>query len=163
MTDPYDLKRFVTAQAPVYADALAELRTGRKRTHWMWFVFPQLRGLGSSPTALRYSIGSLDEARAYLAHPLLGARLRESTKIVATSRASTLHALFGSPDDVKMISSATLFALADAGETNVFRATLARWSVSWRRVRRTAMPTRRSAPSRARKWRDPSRFRYRAY
>jgi uncharacterized protein (DUF1810 family) len=128
MTDPYDLARFVDAQAPIYADALLELRAGRKRSHWMWFVFPQLRGLGSSPTAQRYAIVSLDEARAYLEHPLLGARLREATDVVSTSHAPSLRALFGTPDDVKFISSATLFALACGSDTNVFRTALARWN-----------------------------------
>ena len=79
--DPYDLQRFVAAQEPVFATALAELRAGRKRTHWMWFIFPQLRGLGRSPTATYYGIGSLDEARAYLAHPLLGTEARTAARM----------------------------------------------------------------------------------
>jgi uncharacterized protein (DUF1810 family) len=89
--DPFDLERFVTAQAPVIATVLAELRAGRKRSHWMWFVFPQLAGLGRSSTARFYGIGSIDEARAYLAHPVLGPRLDLCTRIVLASNNSSLH------------------------------------------------------------------------
>jgi uncharacterized protein (DUF1810 family) len=124
----YDLERFVTAQAPIYGDALAELRAGRKRSHWMWFVFPQLRGLGSSPTAQHFGIASLAEAKAYLAHPVLGPRLTEAAGVVATSDAPSLRALFGTPDDLKFISSATLFALADGSDRSIFRSALARWN-----------------------------------
>ena len=99
--DPFDLERFVTAQAPVFTTALAELKAGRKRSHWMWFIFPQLRGLGHSSTAFFYGISSLAEARAYLAHPLLGPRLEICTEAVLGIRDSTLNAIFGSPDDLK--------------------------------------------------------------
>ena len=94
--DPFDLQRFVTAQAPVFASALEELKRGRKRTHWMWFVFPQLRGLGSSSMATFYGIGSLEEARAYLAHPLLGPRLVLYTETVLAIKRKTLREIFGS-------------------------------------------------------------------
>jgi uncharacterized protein (DUF1810 family) len=96
--DRFDLERFVTAQAPVFETVLAELRAGRKRTHWMWFVFPQLSGLGRSSTARFYGIGSIDEARAYLAHPVLGPRLDLCARIVLASESPSLHAIFGSPD-----------------------------------------------------------------
>jgi uncharacterized protein (DUF1810 family) len=111
--DPYDLARFVSAQEPRYAQALAELAQGAKRSHWMWFVFPQLKGLGTSPTAVTYAIGSLAEARAYLAHPLLGARLRECTQQMLALTGRSAHEVFGSPDDLKFRSCMTLFAHAD--------------------------------------------------
>jgi uncharacterized protein (DUF1810 family) len=101
MADPFDLERFVTAQEPVFGRVLGELQAGRKRSHWMWFVFPQLRGLGRSPMADRYGIGSLAEARAYLAHPVLGPRLDLCARTVLESEAASLHAIFGSPDDMK--------------------------------------------------------------
>lgn len=110
--DPFDLKRFVDAQEPVYGDVVDELRAGRKRSHWMWFVFPQLRGLGGSPTAVRYGISSLDEARAYLRHELLGSRLRECTRLVNEVRGRSVGDVFGSPDDLKLCSSMTLFSNA---------------------------------------------------
>ena len=108
--DPFDLRRFVDAQAGVYDSVLAELRAGRKRSHWMWFVFPQLRGLGSSPTAVRFAISSADEARAYLAHDLLGSRLRECARLVARIDGRSAEDIFGWPDDMKLRSSMTLFA-----------------------------------------------------
>ena len=111
--DPYNLKRFVQAQAPVYRSVVEELRGGRKRTHWMWFVFPQLRALGRSATALHYGIASLAEARAYLAHPALGPRLRDCTGLVCAAQGRTIHEIFGSPDDMKFRSCMTLFAAAD--------------------------------------------------
>lgn len=111
-SDPFDLDRFVDAQAPVYRNVVDELRAGRKRSHWMWFVFPQLRGLGGSPTAVHYGISSLDEARAYLAHELLGPRLRECARLVNQVRGRSAGEIFGSPDDLKLRSSMTLFALA---------------------------------------------------
>jgi len=117
------LDRFVEAQAEIYPTVVAELARGRKRSHWMWFVFPQLAGLGSSPTAQRYAIASLDEARAYLAHPLLGARLRECTRLALRSGATEASAIFAPPDDLKFRSSMTLFALADPDEP-LFRAAL---------------------------------------
>ena len=125
--DPVDQERFVTAQAPVFETVLAELRAARKRSHWMWFVFPQLCGLGRSPTARFYGISALDEARAYLAHPMLGPRLDLCTKIVLASESSSLHAIFGSPDDMKFRSCMTLFSLATDGPDNPFRQALDRW------------------------------------
>jgi uncharacterized protein (DUF1810 family) len=112
--DPYDLQRFVDAQQPVFDAVRAELLAGHKRTHWMWFIFPQLRGLGRSHMAHRYGICGLEEARAYLQHPLLGSRLLDCTRWVnqATGRSSTQ--IFGSPDDLKFHSSMTLFARATA-------------------------------------------------
>lgn len=108
--DEFNLARFVEAQEPVYAKALAELQAGRKRSHWMWFVFPQIQGLGSSEMAQRYAIASGDEAAAYLAHPVLGRRLRECAGIVAALDGPSAHAIFGHPDDLKFRSSMTLFA-----------------------------------------------------
>lgn len=110
--DPFDLTRFVVAQEPVYGSVVQELRDGRKRGHWMWFVFPQLRGLGSSPTAVHYGISSLQEARAYLGHEVLGPRLHECTRLVNQLRGRSITEIFGSPDDLKLRSSMTLFALA---------------------------------------------------
>ncbi len=110
--DPFDLKRFVDAQQPVYAEVVDELRAGRKRSHWMWFVFPQLRGLGGSPTAVHYGISSLEEARAYLRHELLGPRLRECARLVTAVQGRSIGQIFGSPDDLKLCSSMTLFARA---------------------------------------------------
>lgn len=124
--DPHDLARFVAAQAAVFDTALAELSTGRKRSHWMWFVFPQHRELGHSPTAQLYGIGSLAEARAYMAHPLLGARLVAATQAVLGATAPSLHAIFGSPDDLKFRSSMTLFEPA-APEEPAFGRALDRW------------------------------------
>jgi len=108
--DPYRLQRFVDAQADAYERALAELKNGRKASHWMWFVFPQLAGLGRSPTAQFYGIGSIEEARAYLAHPVLGPRLVFCTEAVNGLCGRTAHQILGSPDDVKFHSSMTLFA-----------------------------------------------------
>jgi uncharacterized protein (DUF1810 family) len=122
--DPFDLSRFVSAQAKTYNYALAELRTGRKRSHWMWFVFPQLAGLGHSSMAQRYAISSLVQARAYLAHPVLGPRLREISSVVA-SLPSGATAIFGSPDDMKLRSSMTLFRRA-APDEPVFQQVLDR-------------------------------------
>jgi uncharacterized protein (DUF1810 family) len=110
--DPFDLERFVDAQDGVHERALREIQAGRKRSHWMWFVFPQFAGLGSSATAQRYAIRSLDEARAYLAHPVLGARLLACTRAVNALAERDAHAIFGAPDDLKFHSSMTLFDLA---------------------------------------------------
>lgn len=115
MADPFELKRFVEAQDRVYAAVLDELGHGSKRTHWMWFVFPQIAGLGHSPMAERYAISGLDEARAYLAHPLLGSRLRQCIELVNAVSGKSAHDIFLSPDDVKFRSSMTLFAEADEG------------------------------------------------
>jgi len=132
--DVYDLQRFLEAQAGVYEHACAELRAGRKRSHWMWFVFPQIHGLGSSPMAVRYAISSMDEARAYLKHDVLGPRLRESTGIVVGVQGKTVEEIFGSPDDMKFHSSMTLFAKAAAplakaaeGSGGVFEEALAKY------------------------------------
>ena len=125
--DPFDLNRFVTAQAPVFDTVLQELQAGRKRTHWIWFIFPQLRGLGQSSTARFYGIGSLDEARAYYAHSLLGPRLAGCARTVVESNARSLHDIFGSPDDVKFRSSMTLFEAAVPEAGSVFAQALDRW------------------------------------
>ena len=116
MQDEHDLARFLSAQEAVYADVVAELIAGRKRAHWMWFVFPQLLGLGRSNTARRYGIRSLQEARAYAAHPVLGARLLTCTRLVNAVQGRSATQIFGSPDDIKLHSSMTLFALAAADE-----------------------------------------------
>jgi uncharacterized protein (DUF1810 family) len=108
--DPHDLQRFVDAQDRVYDTVVDELRDGRKRSHWIWFVFPQIRGLGSSPTAVRFGIASTDEARAYLAHQLLGPRLRECTRLVSQIEGRSIEEVFGWPDYLKVRSSMTLFA-----------------------------------------------------
>jgi uncharacterized protein (DUF1810 family) len=113
-SDPFDLQRFVDAQARVYHTVLDELRGGRKRSHWIWFIFPQVAGLGSSSTAARYAISSLDEARAYLGHQLLGPRLRECARLVTAVQGRSITQIFGSPDDAKVRSSMTLFARATA-------------------------------------------------
>src|SRR3954467_9583383 len=128
MSEPHDLMRFLDAQAEIYATALAELKAGQKRSHWMWFIFPQLRGLGHSSTAQFYGISSLDEARAYLAHPVLGPRLMRCTEAVLAVEGRSLHAIFGSPDDLKFCSSMTLFALVAGEDQSVFRQALARYS-----------------------------------
>lgn len=119
-------EHFVTAQDPVYAQVLAELRAGRKQTHWMWFIFPQLGALGRSATALRYGIADLAEAREYLMHPVLGARLVECAETVGGIAGKTAHEFFGSPDDVKLRSSMTLFAHA-AQDAGAFRRVLERY------------------------------------
>lgn len=112
--DPYDLQRFLDAQAPVYAQALAELRAGAKRGHWMWFVFPQIAGLGHSPMAQRFAISGRAEAAAYLEHPVLGPRLRECARAVTAVEGRTAGQIFGHPDDLKFRSSMTLFAAVAA-------------------------------------------------
>jgi uncharacterized protein (DUF1810 family) len=108
--DPYDLDRFLRAQESDFDRALSEIRRGRKRTHWMWYIFPQVEGLGSSGNSLRYAISGLDEAKAYLAHPVLGPRLVECAEAALHHEELTASALFGYPDDMKLRSSATLFA-----------------------------------------------------
>ncbi|AFM17585.1 hypothetical protein Mycch_2824 [Mycolicibacterium chubuense NBB4] len=120
--DPFDLERFVDAQHGVYDTVLSELRAGAKRTHWIWFVFPQLKGLGHSATAQRFGISSLAEAEAYLAHPVLGPRLRECTGLLLTHRGRPPRAILGYPDDLKVRSSMTLFA--KAGGDRQFREVL---------------------------------------
>ena len=126
MTPDDPLERFVLAQQPVYAQVLAELRDGRKRSHWMWFVFPQLRGLGHSAMAQRYGIASRDEAEAYWRHALLGSRLFECVGEVLALDATTAHAVFGSPDDLKWRSCLTLFE-AVAPRAAVFGTALSRF------------------------------------
>jgi uncharacterized protein (DUF1810 family) len=126
MSDPHDLARFVSAQATVYEQVLSELRAGRKRSHWMWFVFPQIAGLGRSAMSERYAIGSLQEARAYLAHPVLGERLRECSRLALEAPQVDVHKIFGSPDDLKFHSSMTLFERAAPGEA-VFRQCLLKY------------------------------------
>jgi uncharacterized protein (DUF1810 family) len=108
--DPHDLNRFVQAQEGVYERALAEIKSGRKRSHWMWYIFPQFDGLGFSPTAQLYAIKSVAEAEAYLSHPVLGPRLKECAEAVLSTQGRTAHEVFGSPDDMKLRSCATLFA-----------------------------------------------------
>jgi uncharacterized protein (DUF1810 family) len=122
MDDPYDLTRYVAAQQPVFEQARAELSAGRKQSHWMWFVFPQLRGLGSSAMAGHYGISSLEEARAYLAHPLLGERLRRCTQLVNRVEGRTAEQIFGYPDYLKFRSCMTLFAAAAQTGTGVAAA-----------------------------------------
>ena len=124
--DPYDLQRFVDAQNPVYDRVRAELRNGRKQTHWMWFIFPQIAGLGHSAMAQRYAISSAAEARAYLDHPVLGQRLRECTRMVLAVERRSAHDILGSPDDMKFRSCLTLFAHT-AAEEPVFRDALEKY------------------------------------
>jgi uncharacterized protein (DUF1810 family) len=112
MESPRNLQRFLDVQEPLYVQVCAELRAGRKRTHWMWFIFPQMRGLGHSSMAERFGIASLEEARAYAAHPGLGARLRECCELLLQLKSDNATAVFGFPDDVKLRSSMTLFARA---------------------------------------------------
>ena len=124
--DTYDLQRFVDAQAPVFAQVLLELERGRKRTHWMWFVFPQLAALGRSSTAQHFGLQSPGEARAYLDHPVLGARLRQCCETLLQVLGRTAHDIFGSPDDLKLRSCLTLFELA-APEEPLFAQCLAKY------------------------------------
>ena len=124
MNSTFDLDRFLSAQSGIFDTALAELQAGRKRSHWMWFIFPQIRGLGISATAQKYGIVSLDEAKAYLAHPVLGDRLGRCTEAVLQFKSRTLNQIFGSPDDMKFGSSMTLFAIADSTRDNVYRQAL---------------------------------------
>jgi uncharacterized protein (DUF1810 family) len=112
MNNPYDLQRFVDAQDPVYDKVRSELRDGRKNSHWMWFIFPQIDGLGSSPMTRKFAISSLAEATAYLEHPILGARLTECTKLVNLVEGRPIEQIFGYPDDLKFRSSMSLFAHA---------------------------------------------------
>jgi len=114
MTDPFDLERFVRAQDPVFRDVQGELARGRKQTHWMWFVFPQVAGLGFSAMSQRYAIASRAEASAYLAHPVLGPRLLECTSLVLAVESRTINAILGAPDDAKFRSSMTLFGAVSA-------------------------------------------------
>ena len=121
VTDAFNLQRFVDAQAPVYGTVVDELRAGAKRTHWIWFVFPQLEGLGRSPTAERFAISSLAEAQAYLDHVVLGPRLRECTNLVNAIEGRSVEKIFGWPDNLKVRSSMTLFAAATADNAEFVR------------------------------------------
>ena len=121
--DPYDLDRFLSAQERVYERALAELKSGEKRTHWMWFIFPQIEGLGHSPTARRYAIKSIEEARQFLNHSVLGKRLMECTEALVALKGRSVSEVFGYPDDLKFKSSMTLFEKA-AGSGSVFSLAL---------------------------------------
>jgi uncharacterized protein (DUF1810 family) len=123
MNDFYNLQRFVDAQAPVFEQVLAELHNGRKQTHWMWFIFPQISGLGRSEMARFYAITCLEEAQAYLQHPLLGPRLEHCAQLIEPRVQRTARQIFGSPDDMKLHSSMTLFAVADP-ERSIFQNVL---------------------------------------
>ena len=126
MDDPYNLRRFVEAQDPIYEAVLEELRSGLKTGHWMWFVFPQIAGLGFSSMARRFEIASVEEAGAYLEHPILGPRLRECTRLVSNIEGRTVRQIFGQPDDLKFRSSMTLFAKV-ARDDQIFEAALAKY------------------------------------
>jgi uncharacterized protein (DUF1810 family) len=123
MDDTFNLQRFVDAQRGPFEQAVNELRRGRKRSHWIWYVFPQIQGLGQSPASRKYAIGSLAEAQAYLQHPLLGPRLRECTQLVLDIQEKTADEILGSPDDVKFRSSMTLFDRVSGGD-NIFKQAL---------------------------------------
>jgi uncharacterized protein (DUF1810 family) len=125
MTDPFDLNRFIQAQNPLYPTVIGELSRGRKQSHWMWFIFPQVAGLGLSAMSQRYAIGSRAEACAYLAHPVLGARLVECTGLVLAVQGRSINAILGAPDDAKFRSSMTLFDAA-SGEP-IFDQAIARY------------------------------------
>jgi uncharacterized protein (DUF1810 family) len=126
MADPYDLNRFLSAQEGDYERALGEIKNGRKRTHWMWYIFPQYDGLAFSSTSKFYAIKSLEEARAYLAHPVLGPRLRECAEAAVGVEGRSAGEIFGSPDDLKLKSCATLFACVSPPDS-VFHRLLARY------------------------------------
>lgn len=125
MSEKFDLERFVEAQSGTFDTALSEIRRGAKRSHWMWFIFPQIEGLGSSPTAQRYGIASLDEARAYADHPILGRRLKVCVAALQDQVGTTAEAVFGPTDAMKLRSSLTLFAIATRAP--LFEAALDRW------------------------------------
>lgn len=120
----FNLDRFIEAQSSAWPRALEELQAGRKQSHWMWFVFPQLAGLGMSPTAQLYALASVEEARAYLRHPLLGPRLIDATEAVLAHQNKSLHEIFGSPDDMKFRSAMTLFELASGDTASLFTRAL---------------------------------------
>ena len=124
--DPYDLKRFISAQEGIYDRVLDELRGGLKRTHWMWYIFPQIDGLGHSPTTRHYAVKSVEEARRYLRHPVLGTRLVESAEAVLAVQGCSVSDIFGYPDDMKLQSSMTLFALV-AEPRSVFERVLEKY------------------------------------
>jgi len=124
--DPYNLRRFLDAQDPVYAQVCSELRAGSTRSHWMWFIFSQIQGLGYSPLAKKFAISSVDEAKAYLDHPILGARLKELCRLVNRVEGRSIEEIFGYPDDLKFRSSMTLFAHA-ASDDQIFRDALEKY------------------------------------
>jgi len=126
MTDRYNLQRFLAAQAPVYDTVLDELRAGRKSSHWIWFIFPQIAGLGRSGTAQQFAIGSLDEAKAYLQHPVLGPRLRECTQLVLDVNGRSAEEIFSSPDNMKFRSCLTLF-MAATTDNKIFKDALLKY------------------------------------
>ena len=126
VNDPYDLQRFVEAQNSCFERVCGELRAGRKQSHWMWFIFPQLQGLGSSPMAIRYAISSKQEAAAYLDHPILGPRLRHCAELVVNVEGHSIKQIFGQPDDLKFRSSMTLFANARP-EDKIFNEALQKY------------------------------------
>jgi uncharacterized protein (DUF1810 family) len=121
-SDPYNLERFVIAQDSVFKRVLSELQTGTKMGHWMWFIFPQIRGLGRSPISMEYAISSRDEAQAYLQHPVLGPRLKECTQLVLNVNGRSATDIFGTPDDIKFRSSMTLFAQVSRDDDIFYRA-----------------------------------------
>jgi uncharacterized protein (DUF1810 family) len=129
VADPFNLERFVEAQARVYDQVRRELTAGRKESHWMWFIFPQIPGLGQSAASIRFAIASLNEAKAYLAHPVLGPRLRECVRLVLDTEGRTAREIFGSIDEMKFRSSMTLFAQA-APEEDIFQRCLDKYFVS---------------------------------
>ncbi len=124
--DRHNLRRFIEAQEPIFQQVTSELRAGRKMSHWMWFIFPQIRGLGRSPTAMEYAISDLDEARAYLAHPVLGSRLKDCTQLVLLIGNRSAAQIFGSPDDMKFRSCMTLFAQVSQ-EDDIFTKALQKY------------------------------------
>jgi len=124
--DPYNLERFVVAQEPVFNHVLAELRIGTKMSHWMWFIFPQIRGLGRSPISVEFAISSSDEAQAYLQHPVLGPRLKDCTRLLLLVEGRSVLEIFGSPDDLKFRSCMTLFANVSS-EDDIFERALQKY------------------------------------
>jgi uncharacterized protein (DUF1810 family) len=126
MNDPYDLQRFIDAQNLTYEQVCAELRAGQKQGHWMWFIFPQLRGLGHSQMAIKFALSSRDEAEAYLKHQVLGPRLRECTRLVVLVEKRSINQIFGYPDDLKFRSSMTLFA-STTSENQIFKDALQKY------------------------------------
>jgi uncharacterized protein (DUF1810 family) len=146
--DPHELGRFVLAQEHTFQQALSEIGEGRKRSHWMWFVFPQFEGLGLSPTARQYAIRSPQEAKAYLAHPILGPRLVACCEVLLHVQGRSAHEIFGSPDDQKLRSSATLFDVISASPGSVFDQLLSKY-FSGQRDERTLRLLGMATPPRA--------------
>ncbi len=144
MQDPFKLQRFVDAQASTFEGAMSELTEGRKTSHWMWFIFPQMKGLGSSPTAQLYAISSRDEAKAYLSHPVLGPRLVQATGFALNIFERSLHDIFGSPDDLKFRSCMTLFDAVAPARDNIFAHALERFCGGERDDRTLALLTKPS-------------------